>query len=345
MYNGSEDAQSTLPSGRDAEKGREEEKTVANFVTLCALSMGEPDFGGLPKSFSAYEKEIRAHLARAIDGALCHAPDLIVLPECSSRYTLGQSAPPAAELGEYYRYLAGRMEEFLLTVAKKEGVNIAYSAIRYAACGAEHPFRNSTVYLGRSGAVMGTYDKNHLVLNEYEEEGVAYGTAAELVSLDFGSVATAICFDLNFEELLQKYASKRPDLVVFSSMYHGGLQQSHWAYGCRCHFVGAVCGQQSTVLDPCGDVIAASSNYTDSIAARVNLDCCLCHLDHHFGKIAAAKEKYKTALTVKVPSYLGCALLTSNDPDLTVWDIMREFEIRPLDAYLDACRAHRAARI
>ena len=74
------------------------------------------------------------------------------------------------------------------------------------------------------------------------EKGSLCGKDAPVFECDFGRVAFAICFDLNFDELRLKYVKAKPDLIIFSSMYHGGLMQAYWAYSCRAYFVGAIAG-------------------------------------------------------------------------------------------------------
>ena len=313
---------------------------MSNFVTLSALTMREPEFGDLPKNFSVYEKEIKQLIQKHLDTVLPDEPDLIVFPECSSRYKIGGKKSPE-ELKPYYKYLENRIEEFLLPIAVDNHVNIAYSAIRYAYPDSEKPFRNSTTYIGRDGEIHGIYDKNHLVIHENELTDIGYSDKAELIFLDIGKVASAICFDLNFDELLQKYIPQKPDLTIFSSMYHGGLRQAQWAYSTQSYFVGAIGKEPSTILNPCGEIIATSGNYTDKVSTTVNLDCKLCHLDENGAKFAAAKSKYKSALTVHVPAYIGVALLSCNDKNLTVDEIIREFQIETLDEYFARCRTHR----
>ena len=80
---------------------------------------------------------------------------------------------------------------------------------------------------------------------------------APLIECDFGRVGSAICFDLNFSEIRQRYEQARPDLLIFPSMYHGGLMQAYWAYACRAHLVTAVCGLPSAILSPVGNELAS----------------------------------------------------------------------------------------
>jgi len=61
------------------------------------------------------------------------------------------------------------------------------------------------------------------VIEETTQDGVLCGKEAPVFECDFGRVACAICFDLNFDELRLKIAKARPDLILFCSMYHGGL--------------------------------------------------------------------------------------------------------------------------
>jgi len=314
---------------------------MANFVTISALSAKKPDFSALPQSFSAYEAELKKALLRQIEKTLPDSPDMIVFPEASSRYQGSHAENVRGEWKEFYKYLGSSIESFLKPVARNNNVTIAYSAVRYAVPDAEKPYRNSTVYIGRDGSIRGVYDKNYLVTVENEVGDVGYGDRAELIQLDFGKVASVICFDLNFDELLQRYAEQKPDLVVFSSMYHGGLKQAQWAYTCQSYFVGAVSGVKSTILNPLGEVIAESSNYTDHVSATVNLDCKLCHLDGNGQRFAAAKAKYKDVLTIHIPSYIGAALLTCSDPSLSVDDILCEFGIETLDEYFLRSAVHR----
>ena len=149
-----------------------------------------------------------------------------------------------------------------------------------------------------------------------------------------GRVACAICFDLNFDELRLKYVAQRPDLIVFSSMYHGGLMQAYWAYSCRAHFVGACSGLPSAILSPAGEILATTTNYFSCVTATVNLDCALIHLDYNWEKLRALQRKYRRDVTINDPGQLGCVLVSSEHDALSVMDMIREFEIETRDEYL-----------
>lgn len=81
-------------------------------------------------------------------------------------------------------------------------------------------FRNSTILLDRVGKLTGIYDKNFPTIGEIGD-GIKPGDEVPVFKCDFGRVALAICFDLNFEELLVKYEKAKPDIILFPSNYHG----------------------------------------------------------------------------------------------------------------------------
>ena len=96
---------------------------------------------------------------RQFDQVLPDQPDLIVVPEMCDRYG-GQSPEQAAR---YYQVRGEQVLEFFSEVARDRGCYMAYSAAREAKDGT---WRNSTLIIDRSGNVTGTYNKNHVVIEE-----------------------------------------------------------------------------------------------------------------------------------------------------------------------------------
>jgi len=273
------------------------------------------------------------HWRRQLDQVLPDRPDLIVVPEVCDRYN-GHSRERVAQ---YYRERGERVLDFFRGVARDNGCNIAYSAAREAKDGT---WRNSTLIIDRAGQVTGTYNKNHVVIEETTQSGVLCGQEAPIIECDFGRVACAICFDLNFDELRLKYVAARPEVILFPSMYHGGLMQAYWAYSCRAYFVGACCNLPSAILSPLGEILATSTNYTNFATATVNLDYRVAHFDHNWNRIKALKAKYGPRVTISDPGLLASFLITSEAEEISVAEMVREFEIELLDDYMARSLAH-----
>ncbi len=277
-----------------------------------------------------------AHWRSKFAQVLPDRPDLIVVPEACDR----PSGFSLEKRLEYYKVRKNQIRDFFAKTAKENNCYIVYSAARQAKDGT---WRNSSVMLDRKGKVAGIYNKNHVVIEETTEAGILCGRDAPIIECDFGRVAFAICFDLNFDELRLKYVKAKPDLIIFSSMYHGGLMQAYWAYSCRSHFVGAIAGKTtpSEIYNPLGQVVASNTNYFDFVVTTVNLDCALAHLDYNWGRLRKLKAKYGPKVKITDPGCLGPVLVSSQDQKISVQEMIKEFEIELLDDYMARALAHR----
>jgi len=277
-----------------------------------------------------------AHWQREFSQVLPDRPDLIVVPEACDR----PAGLSREKVLEYYRVRRDQVRDFFAKVAAENRCYIVYSAAREMPDGT---WRNSSVLIDRGGKVVGAYNKNHVVIEETTESGILCGRDAPVFECDFGRVAFAICFDLNFDELRLKYVRAKPDLIVFSSMYHGGLMQAYWAYSCRAHFVGAINGLPCEIRNPQGEVLASSTNYFDYAVGDVNLDCRLAHLDYNWSRLRELKNKYGPKVTISDPGFLGSVLISSEDEAVSVDDMIAESHIELLDDYMVRALAHRHA--
>lgn len=276
-----------------------------------------------------------AHWRGKFAQVLPDSPDLIVVPEaCDRPGGLGEE-----KLKAYYQVRKDRIRKFFSEVARKNKCYIVYSAHRELPDGTR---RNSSVLIDRKGNIAGVYNKNHPTIGEMEK-GILCGKDAPVIDCDFGRVAMAICFDLNFDRLRLKYAESKPDLIIFSSMYHGGLMQAYWAYSCRSHFVGAIAGKGtfSEIRNPLGQVVASNTNYFDFAVATVNLDCALVHLDYNWERLRKLKTKYGPDVEIEDPGCLGAVLVSSEHPTISAEEMIKEFEIEVLDDYFARSLAYR----
>ncbi len=283
-------------------------------------------------------KQVKAHLDHSVQAVLPDRPDLIVLPEVCDR----PANLPQNDRNDYYKVRGTRILDYFKEVARNNNCYIAYSAVMEDENGV---LRNSTRIIDRQGNIAGIYHKNHLVIEENTVYGLAYGTEAPLIKCDFGTVACVICFDLNFDKLRLQYVEKKPEIILFSSMFHGGLMQRYWAYSCRSYFVAATATRPGTIISPIGDIIASTTNYTEYVTADINLDYCIAHIDYNWEKFKALKKKYGRGVKIYDPGLLGSVLITSEMEDKSIKDLVKEFEIELLDDYFKRALAHREKNI
>ena len=270
------------------------------------------------------------YFTREFNKVMLYKPDLILLSEACER----PAGLNSKEEFEYYRVRGNQIQDYFASVAKQNRCYIAF--------GMKHEengnWWNSCVVLDREGKVAGIYHKNYPTV--YEMPVISPGTEIPLIKCDFGSVACAICFDLNFDELRDKFAALKPDIILFPSNYHGGLEQAKWAYSCRSFFVCSYgfLTAPSEIRDPFGMVVATSTNQNNYAVATINLDRKMVHLDFNREKITALQKKYGNKVVYTDPGLMGVAIISSEHEQISAAEMIKEFNIELLDDYFDRSR-------
>ncbi|HNR40670.1 MAG TPA: carbon-nitrogen hydrolase family protein [Bacteroidales bacterium] len=300
---------------------------AARYVTIATI-------GNVPSVERNLQPEkmvdqVIAFWRNELNQVLPDKPDLILLPEFCDLSGAGE---------EYLNARKDRVLDFFASVARDHRCYIVFGTKRM---NPEGIWRNSCIILDRGGMIAGIYDKNFPTIGEMEQ-GIKASDEAPVFKCDFGRVGIAICFDLNFDELRLKYAAQKPDMILFSSMYHGGFVQSLWAYSCRSFFVGSVYrSTPSEILNPLGEVIASNTNYFDYAVAKINLDNEIVHLDYNWDKLKELKNKYGIGVNIHDPGKLGVVLVTSNNEKVTVQEMIDEFRLERVDDYFQRARKFR----
>jgi predicted amidohydrolase len=307
---------------------------MARYARVTTISMN-PGGGG------SREERIRRAVdmaVRMIDRAAPDKPDLIVLPETFTALGCGNEAWFASA-----EPVPGPTSTRLAEKAREHRCHIVCPIVRRDG---ERTY-NSAVLLDRNGEVAGIYNKIHPTISEINV-GITPGTDATVVRTDFGRVGFAICFDLNFRDVIEGLAANSAELVVFPSMYRGGLQTQIWAHDFGVWFASSTPGEGSVIVDPLGTVVEKSDAYEPIISRRINLDYARCHIDENYAKWEAIKSKYGESVELDILSPEAQFILYSHHPDTTALDIVREFSLEPTREYYaraNRYRAHRLSRV
>jgi len=192
---------------------------MSNYLNIACISYSPPSEGSDEEVVPKVHKDLKELVGRC---AAATRPDLIVLPETICR-NFAEPVPG----GPTTRLLAGlaRKHDCLITVP-----------VRQREKGKVY---NVLGLLDRRGKLAGVYRKYIPVFPEFDK-GTCSGAGPVAIPTEYGPIGCAICFDLNFSELRELYKPLAPKLLLFSSMYHGGLVQNWWALDLRSFFAGAV---------------------------------------------------------------------------------------------------------
>lgn len=305
---------------------------MSKQIKISTFNMPCPTIGAKPKSVGIVDYATDFVLSK-LDLVLPDKPDLIVLPEHLDL----PSGMKTEEKLEFYDERGDHVLNVLSKVARENSTFILYNSVLRDSEGRRG---NTSVLLNRDGKAIYKYNKCFPVIFEMEGYGVAPGKHAVTVDCELGRVGAITCFDLNFTELMDEYRKARPNLILFSSNYHGGMARNFFALTTSSYLVASIgaAGCPGEIIDPLGESIAATSSYVPFVSASVNMDYVVCHLDENRGKFDSIKKKYGDKVKIKVPSFLGPAIISSESDELTAMDVVRDFELELMQDYFNRSR-------
>lgn len=308
---------------------------MARYVRVASVPITIPQITQKPEGMHLSDYMVGL-IRKAVKPVLYDKPDLIVLTEACDR-------PYGMAWDEVKAYYAERGDRSLRAIAQIAKENNCYIAVGLARDDENGKRYNSCVMIGRDGEVVGVYDKNFIVPCETPHSGIMPGEDIAVFECDFGRVGAIICYDLNFDEVRKKYYEAKCDLIVFPTHFHGGMLNSIFAHETKAYFVTCYASRYGAAVayDPLGYEIESTGEYYRYLVVDLNLDYEVCHTDNHYEKFAKAKEKYGTGFKVSNHDKIGTVIITSEMPDVTIRDIIKEFDIMPRDEYLRIAREHR----
>jgi hypothetical protein len=306
------------------------------LIASCRLS-SQPQTAAL-----TVEDNLRMVL-EALDNAAPYQPHIICFPEIvlhqgwamSEMMSLAQSVPgPASELiAQKARTLKTHVVFCLL---ERDGERIY----------------NTAVLITPNGEVGGKYRKYQPTSYEMED-GVTPGEFVPVWETAVGRIGCAICFDLKFPEVGLALSRSDARLVLWPSMFHGGHRLASWATDYGFYIARSHCTSGS-IISPTGQVssgpgatlLLPQSNALISWSfAGLNLDHRSYHLDFHEEKIKAMQAKYGPGIELGYLREEGIFNLASRMPELSIEQLEREYEMKPLRVYLDEAATMRSDRL
>jgi len=159
-------------------------------------------------------EEFRDQVVGLVETALDYKCSLIVFPEYFSvqLLTLGDVRRP---IHEQIRDLAGqvpRFVELMRSLAQRHGVYIVAGTIPVAANGSDTLHNQSFVF--NPNGEHGVQGKLHMTRFESEEWFIAPTDTLRVFDTSFGRLALAICYDVEFPEIVRAAAREEAHILV-----------------------------------------------------------------------------------------------------------------------------------
>jgi hypothetical protein len=204
---------------------------------------------------------------------------------------------------------------------------------------------NSAVLLDRNGQIAAVYHKLFPTVPEIEW-GVTPGAASVVAQTDFGRIGFAICFDLNFREVAEGNRAGGAELVLFPSMYAGGLQLSIWAHDFGFFIASATPRDGGRFVDPLGRPMAHGDvQYDPILTRRLNLDYRVIQLGPNFHRMEGVKERYGPGVELDVARPEAVCCLYSHLDGVSAADVVAACELETRAAYFPRARRVRDAAL
>jgi hypothetical protein len=241
------------------------------------------------------------------------------------------------KVDEYVEPADGGSLERVVDLARRHDIDLVWPRFEQGPEGRH----NVSIYINRRGEVLGRYRKMFPTLGEMDD-GILPGTAPLVIETEFGRVGFAICFDMNFDELWEAMWPLRPDVVVFSSMYRGGVKVNYRAVELGAVLVTSVPTELGLIVDRGGRTLQCAT-YEALVTAPVNLNAIQLHMDYNWEKMDAMLAKYGPQLRFDYYTPEGRYVISSES--VPIAEIVAEFELMDLQAYFAEARRRRLAEL
>ena len=298
----------------------------SNSYRVATLSISLETVANLA---SKTEKE--RYIFGQVRSALAAGPDLLVLPEACWEYGV-------ADLRKQTESRESPRVRMMGSLARKHQCYIAMPIIEKRG----RDIFNTLLLLDRLGRIVWHFDKVFLTGMELDFK-IKNGTQLKAYDADFGRLGAAICFDLNFPELAYAWKEQDVDVVLFSSMYRGGAMVSRWALMTNAYIVTSTGDEGSTIMDPLGRSLGATSQYNPFLVRDIPRDYDVFHIAYNEASWPGLRAQYGRRLHLEIESQLAHFVLESRDPALRVSDLVREYKLLTLGEALPKWRAANAA--
>jgi len=295
-------------------------------------------FQGVPTGDN-YKERLRDKLAADLELAAQAKPDLVALPE-----TFNMGGFPSQQWPDNADTIPGPLFDCAAELAAKHRMHVCFPILERDG----DKLFNTACFIGRDGQVIGKYHKYQPTIGEMEI-GVIPGTEAPAFDTDFGKVGAAICFDLKFVEVGQRLAANGARLVCFVSAFIGGDRLLHWARDFGFYLLSS-CTARSYLVDMAGRFLGTTGwedNQVRSgllppiLSAVINMDRRHFHLDGNQNKFQEILKKYGAGVEIENHYPEAHFTLASLMDEVTVEDLVKEFDLEPWVDYLARARRER----
>lgn len=195
---------------------------------------------------------------------------------------------------------------------------------------------NAAVLFDRAGEVAGVFRKMHPVEDPDGrfEAGVTPGDAYPVFECDFGKVGILICWDMSYPEAWAALAEAGAEIVALPSASPQTLRPAAEALRHRYHVVTSTQRDNASLFDPIGRTIAQVAQ-PGMLVHEIDLSYTILHWSPTLHEGRALTERYGAKIGGTYSSREDTGIFWSNDPKITIGEMVRELGLRELPAEIE----------
>jgi predicted amidohydrolase len=192
---------------------------------------------------------------------------------------------------------------------------------------------NVCVLIDRDGELSGLYRKQFLTAGEIGA-GIRPGDSESVFEADFGRIGLAVCFDLNFPSVWDRFEEENVDLVCWTSAYDGGFPLRVRAWEHQYPIATSVTSYNGRLVDISGRYLASTSRWTRVAMCDVNLHKRLFHTDGQAHKILELQKYYGSQIRIEGYTEEHIFSIEPIDEALSIEDVIQTHSLIDLKTYM-----------
>ena len=193
---------------------------------------------------------------------------------------------------------------------------------------------NSALLIDRKGKIAGRYDKIHPTENELNQSICPGMIDPQVFKTDFGTIGIQICFDVNWGSQWELLKDAGADIIFFPSAYPADRQLTAHAWINQIYVVSSTMTKSASIYDILGEKLSTSGPYQHWAASVLPLGKRIFEIDYHVKKMREVQKKYGSRVELTWYHDDDLCSLASLDPELSVEDLMEEFDLTPHRDYI-----------
>ena len=189
---------------------------------------------------------------------------------------------------------------------------------------------NSAVLVDRKGDLVGIYRKLQLAVqngSDSMEGGMTPGKQAPVFDCDFGRLGIQICFDIEFDYGWEQLAKQGAELVAWPTQSPQTAHPASRAMRHGFYIVSSTWRDNASIFEPTGKIASQIRTPEQVLVDQVDLSYAILPWSPQLQQGEALRNKYGDRVGFHYYLDEDCGLFWSNDPGITIGQMMRSIGV------------------